>query len=217
MELLLSDARGAEVRIWPILSCMQCNLYASPGTAGVSYGLCNALSGLPECIAISITVSACLGNTPPRNCPRVAHTLRSRGRKPEGPRRAPGSTSESRCGHPHFYSLLMLNLDMDREGARKGTRGPLRHRESHSGAFGRVLCGLGARWLRRCHPSARVPGLSPAPHARLRLVPSCRKAELSPSALAAWGFSFHFKYFSVVFSAQRHMERFIRVQSPVWS
>lgn len=54
MELLLSDARGAEVRIWTILSCVRGNMYASLGTAGVPYGLCNAASGLPESIATAI-------------------------------------------------------------------------------------------------------------------------------------------------------------------
>ena len=43
----------------------------------------------------------------------------------------------------------------------------------------------------RCATSLR-----PLPAAR---VPSRQKAEPGPSALAAWGFSFHFKYFSVVF------------------
>lgn len=79
MELLLADAKGAEVRIWPILFCMQCNLYASPGTAGVSYGLCNAGSSLPECIAISITGSACCRKMLPCNCLNELHRLRGGG------------------------------------------------------------------------------------------------------------------------------------------
>lgn len=73
MELLLADAKGAEVRIWPILSCMQCNLYVSLGTAGISYGLCNAGSSLPERLAISIAGGACCGETRP--CPHQLHLL----------------------------------------------------------------------------------------------------------------------------------------------